>query len=85
MKKSLTLAIYLYSLLFLGFFKTPRQGCQTSVFLACSTEIEGVTGKYFMDCVEKELTQGARNVSKAKKLWELSEKFVNLRITDQKI
>lgn len=29
-----------------GFFKTPVQGCQTSVYLACSEEVEGVTGKY---------------------------------------
>lgn len=36
-----------------GFFKTPVQGCQTSVYLACSEEVEGVTGKYFMDCKER--------------------------------
>lgn len=68
-----------------GFFKTPLQGCQTSVYLACSEEVEGATGKYFMDCAERELSRGARDESKAKKLWELSEKFTNLRTTDPKI
>lgn len=68
-----------------GFFKTPPQGCQTSVFLTCSEEVEGATGKYFMDCAERELNRGVRDKSKAKKLWELSEKFTNLRTTDPKI
>ncbi|KAJ8964497.1 hypothetical protein NQ314_004784 [Rhamnusium bicolor] len=68
-----------------GFFKTPVQGCQTSVFLACSEEVEGVTGKYYMDCAEKGLSSGAKDESKAKKLWELSEKYVHLRTTDPKI
>lgn len=68
-----------------GFFKTPKQGCQTSVFLACSTELEGVTGRYFMDCTERRLSKNVTDESKAKKLWELSEKYVNLRRTDPKI
>ncbi|KAJ8913840.1 hypothetical protein NQ315_003749 [Exocentrus adspersus] len=67
------------------FFKNPVQGCQTSVFLTCSEDVEGITGKYFMDCAERGLSRGATDESKAKKLWELSEKFVNLRTTDPKI
>lgn len=69
----------------LGFFKTPKQGCQTSVYLACSEEVKNVTGKYFMDCAERQLSSSAKDESKARKLWELSEKFVNLRPTDPKI
>ncbi|KAJ8968871.1 hypothetical protein NQ317_008127 [Molorchus minor] len=68
-----------------GFFKTPLQGCQTSVFLACSEEVQKVTGRYFMDCKERGLSGGAADESKAKKLWELSEKFASLRPTDPKI
>lgn len=33
-----------------GFFKTPVQGAQTTIHLAVSDELNGVTGKYFMDC-----------------------------------
>lgn len=77
--------LYMSMYPFSGFFKTPQQGCQTTLFLACSTEVQGVTGKYFIDCVEKGLSRGATNKSKAKKLWELSEKYVNLRTTDPKI
>ncbi|XP_008485985.2 retinol dehydrogenase 14-like [Diaphorina citri] len=32
------------------FFKTPEQGAQTSIYLAVSKEVEGVSGKYFSDC-----------------------------------
>lgn len=68
-----------------GFFKSPAQGCQTSVHLAVSEELEGVTGKYFLDCKEKDVSSGAKSESKAKKLWELSEKYANLKETDPKI
>jgi len=67
------------------FFKTPLQGCQTTVYLACSDEVKDVTGRYFMDCKERGLSSGATDMSKAKKLWELSEELVNLKQTDQKI
>lgn len=33
-----------------GFFKTPLQGAQTSIHLAVSEEVNGVNGKYFLDC-----------------------------------
>ena len=32
------------------FFKTPEQGAQTSIYLAISDEVSGVSGKYFLDC-----------------------------------
>ncbi|XP_050310151.1 retinol dehydrogenase 14 [Anthonomus grandis grandis] len=67
------------------FFKTPQQGCQTTVMLACSDELKEVTGKYFMDCKEHTLNRGVSDVSKAKKLWELSEELVKLKPTDPKI
>nr|CAH7752542.1 unnamed protein product [Callosobruchus chinensis] len=68
-----------------GFFKTPKQGCQTSVYLACSEEVEKVTGKYFMDCAETSLSSGATDESKAKKLWEETEKYIKFKPEDPKI
>lgn len=68
-----------------GFFKTPAQGCQTSVFLAVDPELEKVTGRYFMDCRERGLSSGASDDNKAKKLWELSEGLAGLKETDPKI
>ncbi|CAH0555604.1 unnamed protein product [Brassicogethes aeneus] len=68
-----------------GFFKTPAQACHTSVYLACAEEVEGVSGKYFMDCKERGLSSGAMDMNKAKKLWELSEQYVHLKSQDPKI
>ncbi|XP_026479014.1 retinol dehydrogenase 14-like [Ctenocephalides felis] len=68
-----------------GFFKTPKQGCQTTVYLAVSEEVEGVNGKYFLDCKESSLKAGAKDEAKNKKLWELSEDLVKLQPTDPRI
>lgn len=62
-----------------GFFKTPQQGCQTTVHLAVSEKVAGVNGKYFADCQEKSLNDAAMDDEKAKKVWELSTKFANLK------
>ncbi|KHJ88103.1 hypothetical protein OESDEN_12108 [Oesophagostomum dentatum] len=32
------------------FFKTARDGAQTSLYLALSKEVDGISGKYFADC-----------------------------------
>jgi NAD(P)-dependent dehydrogenase (short-subunit alcohol dehydrogenase family) len=58
------------------------QGAATSVLLAASPLVEGVTGRYFEDCREAEpLTPGVRrgvadyalDPAKAERLWRLSE------------
>lgn len=66
-------------------FKTPQQGAQTTLYLACSEEVEGVSGKYFMDCKEHSLSRGASDMNAAKKCWEISEGMVKLQPTDPKI
>ncbi|KAJ9583328.1 hypothetical protein L9F63_022345 [Diploptera punctata] len=68
-----------------GFFKTPVQGAQTTLYLATSEEVEGVTGKYFLDCREHGLSSGVQDPALGKKLWELSEKLVKLEPTDPHI
>ncbi|XP_055593004.1 retinol dehydrogenase 14 isoform X4 [Uranotaenia lowii] len=67
------------------FFKTNEEGAQTSLYLACSLEVEGVSGKYFSDCKETGLTAGISDMDKAKKLWEESIKIVKLTDKDPKI
>ncbi|XP_069674099.1 retinol dehydrogenase 14 [Periplaneta americana] len=72
-------------LLIKGFFKTPEQGAQTTILLAVSEELEGVTGKYYLDCKEFFLSNRVKDPAKGKKLWELSENFVGLEPTDPHI
>lgn len=68
-----------------GFFKTPEQGAQTSIYVAVSEELNGVSGKYFMDCKEHALNAAASDMIKAKKLWEASARIVKLTEQDPKI
>ncbi|XP_028028190.1 retinol dehydrogenase 14-like [Bombyx mandarina] len=67
------------------FFKTPEQGCQTTIMLAVDESLEKVNGKYFSDCQESSVSQSASDMGKARKLWEISEKIVNLEETDPRI
>ncbi|MBE0400097.1 SDR family NAD(P)-dependent oxidoreductase [Halomonas sp. FME1] len=68
--------------------KTPAQGASTSVLLAASPLVEGVTGRYFDNCNEAQVVQGrsdgipdgvasyALDQSNAMRLWELAGKLV---------
>uniref|UniRef100_A0A182PZY6 Retinol dehydrogenase 14 n=1 Tax=Anopheles farauti TaxID=69004 RepID=A0A182PZY6_9DIPT len=68
-----------------SFFKTNAEGAQTSLYLACLEEVQGVSGKYFMDCKEASLSAGISDAEKARKLWEESAKIVKLTESDPKI
>jgi len=65
---------------FVGFvFKNAQEGAQTSIYLAVSDEVEGLSGKYFADCKEAKMSKKAMDKSLAKKLWEKSEALVGLK------
>ncbi|KAF6321644.1 retinol dehydrogenase 14 [Rhinolophus ferrumequinum] len=68
----------LFNLVSWAFFKTPVEGAQTSIYLASSSEVEGVSGKYFGDCKEEELLPKAMDESVARKLWDISEVMVGI-------
>ncbi|KAG5856011.1 retinol dehydrogenase 14-like [Anguilla anguilla] len=61
-----------------AFFKSPLQGAQTSVFLACSPDVDGVQGKCFANCKEEELLPKATDAEVARKLWDISEVMVGI-------
>lgn len=69
---------YPMKLLTKGFFKTVEQGAETTIYLATSTEVEGVSGKYYMDCKEAQLNAGAMDMARALTLWDESKKLVKL-------
>ncbi|XP_075707042.1 retinol dehydrogenase 14 [Rhinoderma darwinii] len=68
----------LFNVVSWAFFKSPVEGAQTSVFLASSPEVEGVSGKYFGDCKEEDLLPKAMDDLVARKLWDISEVLVGL-------
>jgi hypothetical protein len=54
------------------FAKKPAEGARTSIFLASSPEVEGVTGKYFADCKMINSSPLSHDVELGKKLWDIS-------------
>ncbi|GLH14452.1 Uncharacterized protein GBIM_18849 [Gryllus bimaculatus] len=67
------------AVLLLLFFKNAEEGAQTTIHLAVSEEVEGVTGRYFSDCKEARMSEAASNVGLARTIWEKSEQLVKLR------
>ena len=58
--------------------KSTKQGAQTTIYCALSSELNNVSGKYYSDCKEHQLLPKALNEQDALKLWEISEKLTNL-------
>ncbi|MGH3154554.1 MAG: SDR family oxidoreductase [Streptosporangiaceae bacterium] len=54
------------------FLKSPDQGAATSVYLACSPEVEGVTGTYFAGCKPKASSRSSCDTAAAARLWQIS-------------
>ena len=57
---------------------TPEEGAKTSVYLATSPEMEGITGKYYHKMKEKDPNKLAFDKEAQKKLWDLSLKLLKL-------
>uniref|UniRef100_A0A3Q3A0M8 Uncharacterized protein n=1 Tax=Kryptolebias marmoratus TaxID=37003 RepID=A0A3Q3A0M8_KRYMA len=58
------------------FFKNTIQGCQTTLHCALQEDIEDLSGSYFSNCTVRELYAKAKDDAAAKKLWEISERFL---------
>jgi NAD(P)-dependent dehydrogenase (short-subunit alcohol dehydrogenase family) len=58
------------------FGRKPEQGAQTSIYLASSPEVEGVSGKYFVDCQPVESNPQSHDRAAAGRLWQVSEELI---------
>lgn len=56
-------------------FLTPEEGARTSIHLAMSPEVSGITGEYFYKCKIASTSKSAKNKTLAKELFELSERI----------
>ena len=54
------------------FMKTPQQGAATSIYLASSPEVEGVTGTYFANGRPRTANKASHDVAAAARLWQVS-------------
>jgi retinol dehydrogenase 12 len=58
---------------------SPEEGAKTSVFLAASPMVTGVTGKYFFQEKPIESTRATYDEAAAARLWELSEEWTGMK------
>jgi retinol dehydrogenase-14 len=56
-------------------FRSARKGARTSLYLAASSDVEGVTGRYFSDFVAVRPSRAARDEVAARRLWEISARL----------
>lgn len=58
--------------------QTPLQGAQTSIYLAASPEVEGVTGLYYANKHPVKTSPASYEVESARQLWAVSAQLVGL-------
>lgn len=56
--------------------RTPEEGASTGIYLACSLEVEGVSGKYFVDKQPVQSDPLTYDRSIAERLWEVSLELI---------
>jgi retinol dehydrogenase-14 len=59
------------------FMKSPEKGAGTSIYLASSPEVEGVSGVYFVDRKPKKSSPASYDQEDAARLWDLSAALVD--------
>jgi NAD(P)-dependent dehydrogenase (short-subunit alcohol dehydrogenase family) len=60
------------------FFLNPEKGAATSIFLASSPDVEGVTGKYFIKKKAVKSSPESYDTAIARRLWEVSARLTGI-------
>ena len=63
--------------LFSSFFKSPEQGAATAVYLASAPELEGITGKYFVNGKAVKSSRESYRQELQEQLWEMSSRMLS--------
>lgn len=58
--------------------RSPEEGAQTSIYLASSPEVEGISGKYYADCKEHESSKTSYDVELQDALWAKTEEILGI-------
>ena len=61
-----------------SFGTSPQEGAKTSIYMASSPDVEGVTGNYFVKSLPRRSASISYDESLQRQLWEQSAKLVNL-------
>ncbi len=54
------------------------QGAATSIYLASSPEVEGLSSKYFADCKAQTSSQESYDTEVARRLWDVSAELTGV-------
>jgi retinol dehydrogenase-12 len=57
-----------------------EEGAQTTIYLASSPEVEGVTGKYFQKCKSAQSSAASYDVDAREHLWQISEQLCGVTV-----
>ena len=57
------------------FLASPEKGARTSLYLAMSPEVEGTSGKYFVNCKPAKSSKASYHREEGRRLWEITEKL----------
>lgn len=60
------------------FFRTPAQGADTSIWLASSPAVEGVSGEYFVGRTPTRSSAASHDEATARRLWDVSLELTGL-------
>jgi len=63
-----------------AFFKSPEKGAETSIYLASTPDVEGITGKYWIKKEQHKSSEGSYNLEYAEKLWKICVEMTKLDI-----
>jgi NAD(P)-dependent dehydrogenase (short-subunit alcohol dehydrogenase family) len=58
--------------------RSPSVGAQTSIYLATSLEVEGITGKYYESLRAIQSSDASYDLGSAQRLWKISSELVGL-------
>ena len=56
------------------------QGAATTCYVALSPKLEGVSGKYFVDCNESSTSSLTNDVSEGQRLWKQTRALIRRRL-----
>jgi NAD(P)-dependent dehydrogenase (short-subunit alcohol dehydrogenase family) len=62
------------------FARSNDDGAATSIYLAASPEVQGISGKYFKDCKLARSSSEAEDQTVARRLWDLSAQMTGLDV-----
>jgi retinol dehydrogenase 14 len=60
------------------FLKTPERGARTSIYLASSSEVDGVSGRYFANSKAETSSRASYDTAAQARLWQLSVDLAGL-------